>query len=241
VKTITLLALALPLLAAAPLAAMTADELIEKGFEAQGGLENIQAIKSVKATGKFMTMGMEFPFTMVQKRPGMMRIDADINGMTMVQVWDGEAGWSINPMMGSTEAQDMSPMEAKSFKMQADMDGVLVDYEKKGYSVEYVGEDEVEGTKVHHLKLDTNDDLVLDMYYDAEYFLVIKTGSTMTMDEQTIKSDTFMSDFKESGDLIVPFAMETRMNGQTMNNIVIETIEYDVEVDDGQFVRPASN
>ena len=46
----------------------------------------------------------------------------------------------------------MGELEDKSFKLQADMDGLLVDYAKKGYTVEYLGEDDVEGTAVHQLQ-----------------------------------------------------------------------------------------
>ncbi len=38
-----------------------------------------------------------------------------------------------------------SEMEEMSFKIQSDMDGILVDYAKKGYTVEYIGEADVEG------------------------------------------------------------------------------------------------
>ena len=233
--------LVLSLLAVAAAHAMTADELIEKSFEAQGGLEKIKAVKSFETHGLFMVMGMEFPFTMVQTRPNKMRIDADINGAAMVQVWDGESGWSINPMAGSMEPQDMPPMEAKGFEFQADMDGPLVDYAKKGYTVEYIGEDEVEGTAVHHLKIDTHDDLIIDMYFDAEYFLAIKQSGKLMMDEQEIAQDSYMSDFKEVNGLVVPHSIESRMNGQTVNTIMLETIEFDVEIDDAIFVRPAAS
>jgi hypothetical protein len=55
--------------------AMDADELIAKSIEASGGLEKIKSVDSVKFTGKFLAPGMEFPFSMIQKRPGMMRIN----------------------------------------------------------------------------------------------------------------------------------------------------------------------
>ena len=117
----------------------------------------------------------------------------------------------------------------------------LVDYAKKGYTVEYIGEDEVEGTAVHHLKVDTHDDLIIDMYFDAEYFLVIKQTGKMKMEEQEIAQDSYMSDFKEVNGLVVPHSIESRMNGQTVNTIMLETVEFDVEVDDAIFVRPAAS
>ncbi|MBD3220343.1 hypothetical protein GF314_03795 [bacterium] len=240
-RRLILILAALMVVAAASASAMTADELIDKALDAQGGEKALKAVESMKATGKFIAMGMEFPFTMVQARPNKMRIDADINGQMMVQVWDGEKGWMINPMMGTTEPQDMGPVESKSFKLQADLDGLLVDYADKGYTVEYVGEDEVEGTPVYHLKLDTHEDLVVDMFLDQEYHLLIKQTGTMAIEGQEVSSDTYMSDFKEVGGLVIPHAIETRMGGQTVNNIQLETVELDVEVDEGQFEKPAAS
>ena len=232
--------LLLTLVTFSPLAvqAMDADELIAKSIEASGGLDKLQAVESAKFTGKFLAQGMEFPFTMTQKRPGMMRIDANIMGSTMVQCFAGDKGWTINPMTGSTAAQPMSEMEEMSFRLQADMDGILVDHAKKGYTVEYIGEADVEGTPTYQLKVDTNTGIVLNMFLDTEYFLNIKTSSKMTLDESEFETQTYMSDFQEVDGLTLPFAIETRSGDAVMNQIMMETAEYNVEVDDSLFEMP---
>ncbi len=223
-----------------PLAAqaMDADELIAKNLEATGGLDKIKSIDSVMYTGKFLTQGMELPFTMTQKRPGKMRIDADIMGSTMVQCFDGEKGWGINPMTGSTDPQPMSGMEEKSFKLQADMDGPLVDYAKKGYTVEYIGEEDVEGTPTYQLKIDTGDGIVMNIFFDKEYFLNIKSSNVITMDENEFETQTYSSDYQEIEGMIMPFSIETRSGDTVLNQVVMEKVEYGVELDDSTFEMP---
>jgi len=235
----TTLAVALVATVALPTVAgaMDADELIAKHLEAIGGLEKIRAINSMKATGKVMTFGMELPFTVVQKRPNFMRIDSSMQGSTFIQAFDGEKGWSVNPMTGSQEAQDMPEIAGKVFRHEADMDGQLVDYEKKGYTVKYVGEDEVEGTAVHHLKLVVDDELKYSMYFDTEYFLMLKQTRTLKVDEEEHSEDTYFSDFQETEGLIYPFSIEQR--GQSSTQIMMETLELNVEIDDAVFVKPA--
>lgn len=221
--------------------AMDAKELIAKSIEATGGLEKMQAIKTTTVTGKALAQGMEFPFVMKQVRPNFVRVDVSVMGMEMVQVYDGEKGWSINPMMGSTDPQLMGEAENKGFKMQADMDGPLVDYKKKGYTVEYIGEADVEGTPVYQLHLDTHMDIEMDMFFDQEYFLLIKTTSSINFEEKIMESDTYMSDFQEVGDgIIMPFSIETRMGETVVNQMVFEKVEYDLEVDNSIFVMPAA-
>jgi hypothetical protein len=230
--------LALAALVALPATAMDVDELIAKNIDAQGGLEALKAIQSVRATGKALAQGMEFPFTMQQERPDHLRLDIEVMGMQMVQAYDGDDAWTINPMTGSQDPQPMGELEAKSFKMQADMDGLLVGYEKKGFTVAYAGEADVEGTPTHQLTLDTGQGIVIDMYMDAEYFLNIKQSATITWEGRTITQDTYFSDFKEVGDLIMPHAIETRMGETTVSQIVLESVEHGVEVEPGIFAMP---
>jgi outer membrane lipoprotein-sorting protein len=218
--------------------AMDADELIAKNLEALGGLDKIKSIDSAKFTGKFLTQGMEFPFTMIQKRPNMIRIEAEVMGATMVQCFNQDSGWSINPMTGSADPQPMGGMEEKSFKLQADMDGPLVDYAAKGYTVEYLGEEEVEGTPAYKLKVDTQDGIVMEVFFDKEYFLTIKSTNKITVDESEFETQTYPSDYQEVDGMVVPFSIETRSGDTVLNQIMMEKVEYGVEVDDSEFAMP---
>ncbi len=229
---------ALGFAAITPIFAMDADELIAKAIEASGGKEKIQSIKSMQTTGKFMAGGMEFPFTTYHLRPNMMKIEADVMGATMIQCYDGKQGWSINPMTGSSDPQKMPPLQEKAFALQADMDGPLFDWKEKGYTVEYVGTDDVEGTEVHHLKVDTKQDILMDMYFDSEYYLPLKIHTKVTDEGAQYDSDTFFSDYKEVEGMMVAHSVETRMGGQTANTILIETVTFGAEVDPATFVMP---
>lgn len=218
--------------------AMDADELIAKHLEAIGGVAKLKAVQSQQAGGKFMTQGMEIPFTMVHKRPNQLRIEAQVMGMTMIQCYDGEKGWSVNPMTGSPDAQPMGEMEEKSFRLQADMDGLLLDWAAKGYTVEYLGTDEVEGTPAYKLRLDTGDGMVFDYLFDQEHFLVLKQNSKVTHEGNEFETQTYMSDYQDVDGFMVPFAVENRMGDQVMNQIMLETVTNDVPVDAAVFVMP---
>ncbi|MGD9546560.1 MAG: hypothetical protein AB7V45_03325 [Candidatus Krumholzibacteriia bacterium] len=236
---VTLGALLLMLGVAVTAAAMDADELIRKSIEATGGEKAIKGKTSAKITGKVMAQGMEIPFTMYQKRPDLLRLDAQVMGMTMTQAYDGKQGWSINPMMGSMDPQPMDETATKGFSLQADMDGALVGYKDKGYTAEYLGEEDVEGTPCYKLRIDTKLDIIVDMFIDKEYFLPIKSHSTITIDETVVEQDSYMSDYQEVDGIVMPFAVETKSNGVTMMQMMMETVEYGVEIADDQFVMPA--
>lgn len=228
----------LALVAAGATFAMDVDELVAKAIEAQGGAAALQAVQSQKATGKFVTQGMEIPFTMVQMRPNLLRVDASVMGMTIVQAFDGTAGWSINPMTGSQDARPMSEVETKGFRLQADMDGQLLNWAARGYAAEYVGPEEVEGTAAHHLRVDTKLDIVMDFWFDAESFLLLKQNLKMKIDQGEFETQNYPSDYRQQGGLTFAFAIETRQGDQVVNQIVIDTIELGVTVDPALFVMP---
>ena len=85
----------------------SADEVIAKYIKAIGGRDKIDAIKTVRATGKIMQGPMEIPMVMEQKRPSKIRIEITFQGMTGIQAYDGKTGWLMMPFAGRTDPEKM--------------------------------------------------------------------------------------------------------------------------------------
>src|SRR5215203_4851386 len=107
--------------------AQTADELIEKNIQAKGGREKIQAIKTLRMTGKMtMGQGMEAPMTMEVARPDKMRMEFTLQGMTGIQTYDGKEAWAVMPFMGKNDPEAISGKQLERIQEQADFDGLLM-------------------------------------------------------------------------------------------------------------------
>ena len=94
-RTLTALAAAV-LLCAAPMAAqeMTLEQILDKHYEAIGGLDAWSAVTTAKMTGKMSApQGFEAPFTIMFKVPGKSRLEFTFQGMTGVQAVDGDTAW----------------------------------------------------------------------------------------------------------------------------------------------------
>ncbi len=133
----------------APLvSAQTVDEILAKYVETLGGMQKLQAIKTMRATGKF-TGGGGFEAVIVDesKRPNIARNEFRIQGMTGITAFDGKAGWKIEPWQGKKDAESLSEDELKAY-LDGDFDESLVNYKNKNIRVEYVGKDELEGSDV---------------------------------------------------------------------------------------------
>jgi outer membrane lipoprotein-sorting protein len=225
----------------ATVSAQTVDEIVAKNIEAHGGLKNLQAIKTMKSTGKLVQGGaMEFPFTNYVKRPGSMRIESLIQGQTFVMAYDGTTGWTINPFQGSPDPQKLPQDQVNELVDQADIDGQLVDYKKKGSTLEYIGKDEIEGSPVYKLKLTQKDGDIKYLYLDQETGIELKETSIVKQGDKEMEIDTYYSDYKEVNGVMIAHSMESRVGDQVGSQIVIEKVEVNVPVDDAMFAMPAA-
>ncbi|RLD60750.1 MAG: hypothetical protein DRJ05_04065 [Bacteroidetes bacterium] len=219
------------------LQAQSLQEILETHFEATG-MEKSLTHESMEITGKAVQMGMETPFKIVQKRPDLFRMEVEIQGATMIQAYDGKTGWMTAPWTGSIDPIELSGMELDGMKMQADFDGMLYKYVEKGYTAELIGTDDMEGTEVYKLKFTDENGSVFYQFIDADSYILLKTTSIMKQGDSEIESETFYGNYKDMDGIIVPFSIESKMNGQTQSQVTIETINYDMDVDETSFAMP---
>ena len=220
-------------------AAQSVDEIVKKNIEAHGGYEAQKNVNSMIMKGTITQMGMEISMKMYQKRPNKRRMEATVQGMTIVDCFDGETAWMINPITGDPAPREKSPEEAKLVKNDADFDGHLLDYKEKGHTVELLGTEDLEGTEVYKLKVTLKSGTVVYYYLDTEHCIELKTSSTITQQGQEIVSDTFFSDYKPVGELMVAHAIEQHLNGQTSMQIAINEVIFNSEIDDSLFEMPS--
>jgi outer membrane lipoprotein-sorting protein len=205
-----------------------------------GGLDNLKALESAKFTGK-MTMGMgaEAPFTMYFKRPQRARMEFTMQGMTGIQAFDGETAWMIMPFMGKSDPEVMADDQAKNMREQADLDGPLVDWQKKGHQVELIGLEDVEGTEAYKVKVQLENGDLRYHFLDGEYFITIKQEGKTTIQGNEVEFETTLSDYKEVAGLMFPHSIESKPKGAEEGQVItIEAVEVNVEIDDDMFTMP---
>ena len=220
--------------------AQTADELVAKYIQAKGGMEKIKACQTTRVTGKMvMAQGMEAPFSRMAKRPNQTRMEFTIQGMTGIQAYDGQHGWTMMPFMGSKDPQAMSEAENKLMAEEAEFDGTLVECKSKGSTVELVGKEQVEGADAYKLKLTKKSGDVSYHYLDAETYLEIKSEAKRTMRGTEFDGESTIGDFKEVNGMMFPFSIESGMKGNPQKRkIVIDKIEINPNLADSLFALP---
>jgi outer membrane lipoprotein-sorting protein len=232
-------ALAAAALVSASARAETADDVIARNIAARGGMEKIKAIQSVDMKIKANQQGLEFPGTLEWKRPDKLRLEMTIQGKTMVQAYDGKTAWAIMPFLGSPDPQAMPADEAKDMIEQADMDGPIVDYKAKGNTVELVGREDVEGSPADKLKVTWKNGDVTYVYVDVETGLAVKETTRRKQKGSEVEIDSYMSNFKPVEGVLIPFAIENKVQGKSMGQFTIEEAKANVPIEDAAFAMPA--
>jgi hypothetical protein len=234
-KILTIVALFISTLS---LNAQDVDEIIANYFENTGGVDNWKSLKTMKIKAVMDQGEMQLNMILYQNRENMQRAEIQVQGKTIIQAHDGETGWMINPLTGNEDPQKM-PQEMFEQMKDEKFESELLDYKEKGHTVDLEGTEEIEGTETYKLKLTKNNGDVEYYFLDAEYFVPI-------MQRQTVKygpgkgqeAETYISDYQEVGDFMVPFFIDTRMNGQSVMKLTIEEYGLNEEIDKSIFTMP---
>jgi len=237
-----LLGAAAVLLAAAPASAQTAEEIVAKFIKTVGGMERIQAVKTLRRTGKF-TGGGGFEAVIVEenKRPNLVRQEFSLQGMTQINAYDGKSGWKIEPWQGKKDVEPLGEEELKQILEDSDLDGPLVNYREKGHKVEYVGLEPVEGTDSHKLKVTLANGDVRYYYMDTDYFVPIKIELKRMIRGAEREYETILGDYKEVAGWYLPHSVESGVKGSpNKQSITYQKIEANVALDDARFRAPAA-
>jgi len=220
------------------LVAQTVDEIVAKHIAATGGADKIKSIKTIRMNGKLEAQSMEAPFVMLVKQPNMLRNEITVQGLVLVQAWDGKSGWDIVPFTGKKDPEAVTADEAKELQDQADL-WPLLDYQSKGNKVELLGKDKIEGSDAYKLKLTRASGDVEIVYLDTDSFLEIKEESTRNIRGSEQQTETSYSDYRDTNGLMLPYAIESSVKGSPdKQKITVEKVEVNVPVEDSVFKMP---
>lgn len=245
-KKITLLLLVI--MGSLGVQAQTADEILETYFENIGGLETLKQVKGIKMSAKLNQQGMEIPLEIFQFADGKQMTIINFQGKEIKQgVFDGETLWGHNMMTMKAEKSDAETTENMKLNMN-DFPDAFIDYKSKGYTLELLGKETIDGAETFKLKL-TKEPVTVDgnkeedvsfYFFDTENFVPIAIQQEIKSGQgKGMISEITMSDYQEVEGIYFPFSMTQGVKGQPGAPITITTIELNPEVDASVFAFPA--
>lgn len=210
----------------------TADEVIDNYISAIGGIDKIKSIKTVKINGHYPQGSINIPFVEYIKVPDKIKIEVTRQGLTSQTAYDGTIGWRLNPFRGVKIPEKITAENTKDLKKEADFEGELIDYRKKGSKAEYLGIDDFEGSDVYKIKLTDSDGEAATYFIDKVTNLILKKSVRRKIKEKEQKIETVYSVYKSVDGYLMPFSIESA------GGAVIDKVEFNLEIDDGIFNMP---
>ncbi len=208
--------------------AQTADEIVDKHIEAIGGKDKLSQVKTVYSESTVQVMGNEAPSTLTVVNGKGFRLESDINGQKMVQVYTDKSGWAINPFAGGTDPQPMPDEQYKAGRDQIDVGGPLFNYAAKGNKVEYLGKED----SAYKLKLTNKDGVVTTFYIDPATYYIKKAVQTGTMMGQEMEITRTPSNYKKTDfGIVYPYTIDISYGGQMNITSTVKKIEINKDVD----------
>ncbi|MEY3240402.1 MAG: hypothetical protein RIR11_1840 [Bacteroidota bacterium] len=221
--------------------AQTADEIIAKHVEATGGSawDKLKTVKMDMSMTSQAAPGMVIPMSITTVHKKAMRMDVSLMGMTQSSCINGDKGWATNPFQGQMDAEPLTADQVKEMKEQTDLAGHLNGYKEKGYTAEYLGKEDVEGTELHKIKLTMSPTHIQYSLIDPESYMEVKQISVVTVDGKEVTSESMMSDYKTIEGLTMPYTVEQNnpMMGATVMKVT--KLEINPSVDEKIFEMPA--
>ena len=228
------------------LSAQTADEIIDTYFENTGGLDNWNALNSMRSNATIIQDGMEFPLTIINMKDGRQLVQFEVQGKVLTQAFDGEVAWGHNFMTMEAEKSDAEATENMK-RESRDFPDPFLNYKDKGYAIELLGKETVEGVECFKIKLSKKPQLVDGQevdnisyyFFDTENFVPIVVESEIKTGQMkgNVSRGTF-SDYDEVEGLYFPFSITEGIKDMGAQTINFTSFELNPEIDDAIFKFP---
>ena len=146
------------------------------------------------------------------------------------------------------KAEKSDAEETSNFKLNTnDFPDSFIDYKEKGYTVELLGTETIDGTETFKIKLvkepitidGTQQDDVSYYFFDKDNFVPIAMQSEIKSGPSKGQvSEVTMSDYQEVNGMYFPFSMTQGVKDGQAQPITIDSIELNPAIADTEFAFP---
>jgi outer membrane lipoprotein-sorting protein len=212
--------------------AQSLEDIINK-YTVANKLDKITDFKTLKITGKTSVMGMDMPVEIWMKSPNKIKSVSSFNGQDIIQVFDGEKGYMVNPMTGSAEPVEMTADQVKSASRNNMFNNYMAEYLKEG-KLTLEGEDNINGKPAFKIKAAIGESSSATVFIDKSTYLILKTVANGNQGGMAITMEAFPTDYSETNGILLP--MKTTMSTNGMEIVTTYTkVEVDVPIEDSVF------
>lgn len=212
--------------------AQSLEDIISK-YTVANKLDKISEFKTIKITAKTSMMGMDMPMEIWMKNPNKIKTVTSFNGQDIIQAFDGEKGFMINPMAGSNNAVEMTTEQIKDVARNNIFQNYMVNYLKNG-QLALEGEDNINGKPAFKVRADLDGTNKAYMYIDKSTFLLLKTVADISQGGMAVTVESYPTDYTETSGILLPMKTTTTASGMEIVTTFTK-VEVDIPIEDSVF------
>jgi len=198
-------------------------DVLNRYFEASGGLDNLKAERTQYMEGGLSVAGLQGTVKIWSQKPGRSRMEADLGIIKMIQGDNGDFRWVLDSngkLQKITNPDEATIKRKKVSILMAEYE--YADPESDVFKVSFGGIEKVEDKDCYAVKIENNiNNDSFTGYYNTETFLLEKSISI----EGQNSNDTYYGDYRDVNGLKVAFQIKQIMHQTGQEEEVVLT-EY---------------
>jgi len=218
------------------------DRAVARNVAARGGQAAWDALKSVTFVGTMdLGAGQQVSYQLDQTVPDTSCFTYEFADKAVTQCTNGQRGWKRAPYTGREDATPLDKDELREATTGADPRGLLIDYDTRGLTIDYLGHHTYEGRAVELLRVRTPSGGERLVYLDEETGLELNVVSTRKIAGKELRVDTLYSDWEASDGVLFPHRLASRTEGDDVwYAFEVRSVQVNPRLDPTTFQPPAS-
>ncbi|TRZ42784.1 LolA family protein [Robertkochia solimangrovi] len=219
--------------------AQSTDKVVDQYLSAMGGKSKLEGVKSMIASVEINTMGADMQGKVWYKDPNKQYSEITVMGSRIVSGFDGEKGWMINPMTGSSAPIDMTDDQIADSRKKGLRDMML---DLDGYQTEMIGDKSLNGQTYTAIAFtDKSTQTKVVKYFDPKTHLLAYDET-----ENGILGKVYVhyNDYKDINGLKIAAQLDSYVDGNfetPMMSMKLTDIKLNEKIDDSRFKKPGVN
>lgn len=214
-----------------------AETILDKYIEVTGGKAAYQKHHSEiqKGTLEFGAMGIKGTLTSYRAEPNKSYQEVELTGLGKTQEGtDGKVFWSLSSMMGPHVKEGAEKAQAVlSSTFNADLN-----WRDLFKDVKTTGVETVDGKDCYKVVLTPAEGGAITQCYDKQSNLMVKMTITAESPLGTQTVDSFPTDYRKDGDLLMPHKIKQVLPGMGDVMFTIESVTFNPEIPADRFALP---
>jgi len=196
----------------------TVSEIINKHIEALGGVRALKNVQTKQVELELQLDSGPMKAMMYNQRPGFYKSEMEMpDGNKVITLVNASGGWIL---MGENESEISAEHMADLRINELDLDGPLVEYEKKGIKVSLVGRENANEKEAFKLKLELPNQTVQWYWIDAGTYLPLRFSRSVITGMGSIDLEREFLEFKKVNDVNFPVRFRSSFGMNEYTTIV---------------------